>query len=73
MAWISYKLWAYHSGLLSQHLVRAHKLAKRFGKAFDNILFSSRRFRYMLELNSFYAETDKRGSDHKAVVAQFLC
>jgi hypothetical protein len=43
------------------------------GKAFDNILFSSRRFRYMLELNSFYAETDKRGSDHKAVVAQFLC
>jgi endonuclease/exonuclease/phosphatase family metal-dependent hydrolase len=42
-------------------------------KAFDNILFGSRQFRYALELHTFYKETDKRGSDHNPVVAQFLC
>ncbi len=42
-------------------------------KAIDNILFGSRKFRYTLELDTFYRETDKRGSDHHPVVAQFLC
>lgn len=42
-------------------------------KAIDNILFASRRFRYELELNKFYAEDDKHGADHKAVMGEFLC
>lgn len=43
------------------------------GKAFDNILFGSREFRYTLELKSFYTEKETRGSDHNAVAAWFLC
>lgn len=47
--------------------------ANKQHSAIDNILFASRRFRYQLELTTFYADADKHGSDHKAVVAKFLC
>lgn len=51
-----------------------HKpLATGWNKAIDNILFGSREFRHVLELDAFYVEEDKHGSDHSAVVAKFLC
>ena len=47
--------------------------ANKQHSAIDNILFASRRFRYQLELTTFYADDKQHGSDHKAVVAKFLC
>jgi endonuclease/exonuclease/phosphatase family metal-dependent hydrolase len=41
-------------------------------RAVDNVLWGSRSFKYTLELASFVAEANKRGSDHRPVEARFL-